>query len=203
MNRRRCAGAPGKPPEGKLDAARLSRRRAGQHRNRRRRRGHRRRPGQTQRPSKKGLLRPEQAEKLSDREALNLIFQAGFSTAQTVTNVSGRGVGMDVVKSHIEKIGGVVDLTQPSRRRRDGQDQDSSHAGHHSGLGHHQRQSTLRAAGAGSGERFVIPQVSLVELIRLEDQIASCQIELIHGTPVYRRRGSLLPIAYLNRGARI
>src|ERR1039458_9439114 len=57
-----------------------------------------------------GLLRPEQAEKLSDREAMNLIFQPGFSTAQTVTNVSGRGVGMDVVKSHIEKIGGVVDV---------------------------------------------------------------------------------------------
>jgi two-component system chemotaxis sensor kinase CheA len=57
-----------------------------------------------------GLLRPEQAEKLSDREALNLIFQPGFSTAKTVTNVSGRGVGMDVVKSNIEKIGGVVDI---------------------------------------------------------------------------------------------
>jgi two-component system chemotaxis sensor kinase CheA len=56
-----------------------------------------------------GLLRPEQAQKLSDRETLNLIFLPGFSTVQTVTNVSGRGVGMDVVKSHIEKIGGIVD----------------------------------------------------------------------------------------------
>ena len=63
-----------------------------------------------QKAVEKGLLRPEQAEKLSDREALNLIFQPGFSTAQTVTNVSGRGVGMDVVKSNIEKIGGVVDI---------------------------------------------------------------------------------------------
>ena len=63
-----------------------------------------------QKAVEKGLLRPEQAEKLSDREALNLIFLPGFSTAQTVTNVSGRGVGMDVVKSHIEKIGGVVDV---------------------------------------------------------------------------------------------
>ena len=58
----------------------------------------------------KGLLRPEQAEKVTDREALNLIFQPGFSTAKTITNVSGRGVGLDVVKSHIEKIGGVVDV---------------------------------------------------------------------------------------------
>ena len=63
-----------------------------------------------QKAIEKGLLRPEQAEKLSDREALNLIFQPGFSTAQTVTKVSGRGVGMDVVKSNIEKIGGVVDI---------------------------------------------------------------------------------------------
>ena len=48
------------------------------------------------------------------------------------------------------------------------------------------------------GERFVIPQVSLVELIRLEGQVVHSQIERIHGTPFYRRRGSLLPIAYLN-----
>jgi two-component system chemotaxis sensor kinase CheA len=68
-----------------------------------------------QKAIEKGLLRPEQAEKLTDREALHLIFQPGFSTAQTVTNVSGRGVGMDVVKSNIEKIGGVVDLF--SRRK--------------------------------------------------------------------------------------
>src|ERR1019366_9466832 len=57
-----------------------------------------------QKAVKSGLLRPEQAEKLSDREALNLIFQPGFSTAEAVTNVSGRGVGMDVAKSPIEKI---------------------------------------------------------------------------------------------------
>ena len=48
---------------------------------------------------------------MSDREALNLLFAPGFSTAEVVTNVSGRGVGMDVVKSNIERIGGVVDLT--------------------------------------------------------------------------------------------
>src|SRR5579863_5740784 len=57
-----------------------------------------------------GLLRIEQAEKMTDREALNLCFQPGFSTAKTVTNVSGRGVGMDVVKSNIEKIGGIVEV---------------------------------------------------------------------------------------------
>jgi two-component system, chemotaxis family, sensor kinase CheA len=58
----------------------------------------------------KGLVRPEQAERMTDREVLALIFLPGFSTAAEVTSVSGRGVGMDVVKTNIEKIGGVVDL---------------------------------------------------------------------------------------------
>jgi two-component system chemotaxis sensor kinase CheA len=63
-----------------------------------------------QKAIEKKLLAPEQAEKLSDSAALRLIFEPGISTAQTVTNISGRGVGMDVVKTHIEKIGGVVDI---------------------------------------------------------------------------------------------
>jgi two-component system chemotaxis sensor kinase CheA len=135
-----------------------------------------------------GLLRPEQAEKLSDREALGLIFQPGFSTAQTVTNFSGRGVGMDVVKSHIEKIGGVVDIF--------------SHLGE--GATVKMRIPLTLAIIPGlvitsGGERFVIPQVSLLELIRLEGDGSGKHIEYVHGTPVYRRRGSLLPIAYLNQ----
>jgi two-component system, chemotaxis family, sensor kinase CheA len=134
-----------------------------------------------------GLLRPEQAEKLSDREALGLIFQPGFSTAQTVTNFSGRGVGMDVVKSHIERIGGVVDIfSLPGE-----------------GATVKIRIPLTLAIIPGlvitsGGERFVIPQVSLLELIRLEGDASGKHIEYVHGTPVYRRRGSLLPIAYLN-----
>jgi two-component system chemotaxis sensor kinase CheA len=136
----------------------------------------------------KGILRPEQAEKLSDREALNLIFQPGFSTAAVVTNVSGRGVGMDVVKSHIERIGGVVDvLSRPGE-----------------GTTVKLKIPLTLAIIPGlvvtsGGERFVIPQVSLLELIRLEGDSPEKQIEHVHGTPVYRRRGSLLPIAYLNQ----
>jgi len=136
----------------------------------------------------KGLLRPDQAEKLSEREALNLIFHPGFSTAQTVTNLSGRGVGMDVVKSHIDRIGGVVDLSTRS------------------GEGTVVRLKiplTLAIIPglviASGGERFVIPQVSLLELVRLEAESASRSIEDVHGTPVYRRRGRLLPLAYLNK----
>jgi two-component system, chemotaxis family, sensor kinase CheA len=141
-----------------------------------------------QKAVKKGLLRLEQAESLSDREALNLIFLPGFSTAETVTNLSGRGVGMDVVKSSVEKIGGVVDVfSQPGE-----------------GATVKIKIPLTLAIIPGlvvtsGGERFVIPQVSLLELIRLEGDQSEKRIELVHGTPVYRRRGSLLPIANLNQ----
>ncbi len=140
-----------------------------------------------QKAIEKGLLQPELALKLSDREALNLIFEAGFSTAQTVTNVSGRGVGMDVVKSNIEKIGGIVDISS-----RLGQ-------GTTVKLKIPLTLAIIPGLVITSGEeRFVIPQVSLLELIRLEGDSREKHIEQVHGTPVYRRRGALLPIAYLN-----
>lgn len=135
-----------------------------------------------------GLLRPEQVEKLSDREAISLIFQPGFSMAKAVTNLSGRGVGMDVVKSHIEKIGGVVDVF--------------SRAGEGATVKIRIPLTLAIIPGlviTSGGERFVIPQVSLLELIRLEGDFAGKHIEYAHGTPVFRRRGSLLPITYLNQ----
>lgn len=141
-----------------------------------------------QKAIEKDLLRPEQAVKLSDREALNLIFHPGFSTVQTVTKVSGRGVGMDVVKSHIEKIGGGVDVF--------------SRPGEGTTVKLKIPLTLAIIPGlviASGGERFVIPQVNLLELIRLEGDSPEKRIEHVHGTPVYRRRGSLLPIAYLNR----
>ena len=135
-----------------------------------------------------GLLRPEQVEKLNDREALALIFLPGFSTAKIVTNFSGRGVGMDVVKSHIEKIGGVVDVL--------------SRLGEGATVKIRIPLTLAIIPGlviTSGGERFVIPQVSLLELIRLESDQSAKHIEYVHDTPVYRRRGSLLPIAYLNQ----
>jgi two-component system chemotaxis sensor kinase CheA len=135
----------------------------------------------------RGLLRPEQAQRLSDREAANLVFLPGFSTAEKVTSISGRGVGMDVVKTNIEKIGGIVDLT--------------SHLGEGTTVKIKIPLTLAIIPGllvSSGGERFVIPQVSLLELLRLEGEAVGKQIERIHGTPVYRRRGSLLPIAYLN-----
>jgi two-component system chemotaxis sensor kinase CheA len=95
---------------------------------------------------------------------------------------------MDVVKSHIEKIGGVVDVFS-----RTGQ-----------GTTIKIRIPLTLAIIPGlvitsGSERFVIPQVSLLELIRLEGDSDGKHIEYVHGTPVYRRRGSLLPITYLNQ----
>jgi two-component system chemotaxis sensor kinase CheA len=139
-----------------------------------------------QKAIEKNMCSAEQAGRMTDREALNLIFLAGFTTAQNVTNVSGRGVGMDVVKSNIEKIGGLVDVV--------------SRVG--AGTTVKLKIPLTLAIIPGlvvtsSTERFIIPQVSLLELIRL-DGGSSGKIEYVHGTPVYRRRGTLLPIAYLN-----
>jgi two-component system, chemotaxis family, sensor kinase CheA len=136
----------------------------------------------------RGLITAEQAARMNDREIVNLIFLPGFSTAPKVTNVSGRGVGMDVVKTNIEKIGGTVDVQSRP------------------GVGTTLRIKiplTLAIIPAlivtSAGDRYAIPQVSLLELVRLEAEQASRGIEMIHGAPVYRLRGNLLPLVYLNR----
>jgi len=135
-----------------------------------------------------GLITPEQAARMGEREALNLVFHAGLSTAEKVTNVSGRGVGMDVVKTNIEKIGGTVDI--------------QSQPGHGTTL-KIKIPLTLAIIPAlvvtTAGDRYAIPQISLLELVRLEGDEARKGIEFIHGAPVYRLRGNLLPLAYLNQ----
>jgi two-component system chemotaxis sensor kinase CheA len=134
------------------------------------------------------LVTPEQVDRLSDRELVNLIFLPGFSTAEKVTQFSGRGVGMDVVRTNVEKIGGTVDID--------------------SQLG---RGTTVKMkipltlaiipalTVTSGGDRYAIPQVSLLELVRLEGEQARAGIELIHDVPVYRLRGNLLPLVYLHR----
>jgi len=145
-----------------------------------------------QKAIERGVITPEQAQRMSDREVFNLIFLAGFSTAQKVTNVSGRGVGMDVVKTNVEKIGGTVELQSIP------------------GKGTTVRVKiplTLAIIPAlivtCGGDRYAIPQVSLLELVRLEDTKAATGIELVHGAPVHRLRGRLLPVIYLRRELRI
>jgi len=135
----------------------------------------------------RGLITPEQAARMGEREALNLIFLPGLSTAEKVTNVSGRGVGMDVVRTNLEKIGGTIDI--------------QSQLGKGTTL-KIKIPLTLAIIPAlivtSAGERYAIPQISLLELVRLEGEEARKGIELIHGAPVYRLRGNLLPLAYLN-----
>ena len=135
----------------------------------------------------KGVATPEQVAEMNDRELTNLVLLPGFSTAQKVTNVSGRGVGMDVVKTNVEKIGGTLDI------------QSSPGEG-----------TTLRIkipltlaivpalTVTSGGGRYAIPQVSLLELVRLDGVRAQKDIERIHSVPVYRLRGNLLPLINLN-----
>ncbi|MBY0280432.1 chemotaxis protein CheA [Candidatus Binatia bacterium] len=141
-----------------------------------------------QKALQRGLVHPDQLARMGEREILNLIFLPGFSTAEKITNVSGRGVGMDVVKTNIEKIGGTVDI--------------QSKVGHGTTL-KVKIPLTLAIIPAlvvtSGGERYAIPQVSLLELVRLEGDQARRAIESIHGAPVYRLRGNLLPLAYLSR----
>ena len=138
-----------------------------------------------QKAVERGIVSAELGARMSDRDVFNLIFLPGFSTAEKVTNVSGRGVGMDVVKTNVEKIGGLVDLQ--------------------STLG---RGTTVRVKipltlaiipaliVTCAGDRYAIPQVNLLELVRLEAE-GHASIEMVHGAPVYRLRGQLLPLVYL------
>lgn len=134
----------------------------------------------------KRIITPQYAQSvISDREAINLIFIPGFSTSKNITNVSGRGVGMDVVKTNIEKIGGTVDVQSSM------------------GVGTTFRLKiplTLAIVPAliitSGGDRYAIPQTNVVELVSLEDEDE--KIEEIHGAKVYRLRGDLLPLVYLN-----
>ncbi|HEY6768472.1 MAG TPA: chemotaxis protein CheA [Candidatus Sulfotelmatobacter sp.] len=141
-----------------------------------------------QKAIERGVITSEQAARLAEGEVFNLIFLPGFSTAEKITNVSGRGVGMDVVKTNVEKIGGMVDVT--------------SKAG---------RGTTVRVKipltlaiipaliVTCRNERFAIPQVGLSELVRLEADEVGKGIEMVHGVPVHRLRGRLLPLVYLSK----
>lgn len=133
------------------------------------------------------LVTTQQAKRMSEREIFNLIFLPGFSTAKTVNNVSGRGVGMDVVKTNVERISGAIDIESIA------------------GQGTTVRIKiplTLAIVPAlivgCRNERFAIPQAAVLELVGLDGTGASPQIERVHGHAVYRLRGSLLPLVDLD-----
>ncbi len=136
----------------------------------------------------KSMITTEQAARMSERDILNLIFLPGFSTAEKVTNVSGRGVGMDVVRTNIERINGVIDIQSKP------------------GMG-----TTLKIkipltlaiipalVVTCGGDRYAIPQASLLELVRHSGEKVRKSIEMFQGAPVYRLRGRLLPLIYLRK----
>jgi two-component system chemotaxis sensor kinase CheA len=136
----------------------------------------------------RGVITAQQAGRMSEGEILNLVFLPGFSTAEKVTNLSGRGVGMDVVKTNIDRVNGTVDLQS------------------YFGKGTTIRIKiplTLAIVRAviiqSDGNRFAIPQVNIQELVRLEADRVRTEIESVRGVPVYRMRGRLLPLVYLSQ----
>jgi len=134
----------------------------------------------------KEIVSAEKGKMLSKKQILNLVFTPGFSTAEQVTNISGRGVGMDVVKSNIEKIGGSVDV--------------SSKVGEGT-VFKLKIPLTLAIVPAlvvqSCKETYAIPQTNLVELVRIEEG-EDKKIENIHDSEFFRLRGDLIPIFRLD-----
>jgi two-component system chemotaxis sensor kinase CheA len=134
------------------------------------------------------LITAEKAAQLSERELLQLIFLPGFSTAAAITNVSGRGVGMDVVRNNVEKIGGKVEI--------------ESRAGKGTTL-RLRIPLTLAIIPAlivrSRRQSFALPQGVLHELVHLTAEQAREQIEWLENAPLYRLRGRLLPLVFLHR----
>ena len=140
-----------------------------------------------QKAIEKNLVSLQQAQELTDMQLLEFIFLPGFSTKSQVSNLSGRGVGMDVVKTNISNIGGSIDIN--SKR----------------GVGTNIRLKiplTLAIMPAlfvrcGS-EPYAIPQNSVLEMVRLDLSEATTGLEDFYGTPVFRLRNQLVPILFLN-----
>ncbi|MBM7866067.1 response regulator [Heliobacterium gestii] len=136
----------------------------------------------------KGLIKAREAEGLAEGETLKLLFLPGFSTAEQITDVSGRGVGMDVVKTNIERLGGSIDIfTQPERGTT--------------------FRLTLPLTLAiipsliveVAGQKFALPQTNLQEMVRIKPGDANRKIERFHDAQVLRLRGRLLPVIHLGQ----
>jgi two-component system chemotaxis sensor kinase CheA len=141
-----------------------------------------------QKAIERGLITAERAAHLAERELLQLVFLPGFSTAEKVTNVSGRGVGMDVVRTNVEKIGGKVEIDSRT------------------GKGTTLRMRiplTLAIIPAlivrSVNQSFALPQGALSELVHIPPEQAATAIEWIENAPLYRLRGKLLPLVFLDR----
>ena len=135
-----------------------------------------------------GLATETELAQMNEHDVLRFIFRPGFSTAQQITSVSGRGVGMDVVKTNIERIGGTIEL-----RSKEGRGTTFTI----------KIPLTLAIVSAlivqAGGERFAIPQIGVVELVRVGDEHEGItRIEMIKDAPVLRLRDRLLPLVSLS-----
>ncbi len=136
----------------------------------------------------KGIINQDELEQLSENQILMLIFAPGFSTAGKITNISGRGVGMDVVRTNIEKIGGSVTICSELGK----------------GTTFKLRiPLTLAIVPAliikSSEQSFAIPQLNLVELVRLETDAEKAQIEKVQEYEFLKLRGRLTPVFNLDQ----
>jgi two-component system, chemotaxis family, sensor kinase CheA len=136
----------------------------------------------------RNLIRADQVEQLSEREVLALMFLPGFSTAEKVSTLSGRGVGLDVVRTNVERIGGSIDIhSEPG-------------AGTTLKIKIPLTLAIIPALIVGCRhERFAVPQVNLLEVVHIEADQAASQIESIHEALVHRLRGRLLPLVDLRQ----
>ncbi len=134
----------------------------------------------------RGAISAEQGATLSEKDAISLIFEPGLSTALEISNLSGRGVGMDVVRTNISNLGGQIDVMTA--------------IGEGTTLRVHLPLTLAIIPSlivSVSGERFAIPQVNVVEVVRLKSEAQ--QIERIRANEVLRLRGDLLPLVRLAR----
>ena len=132
----------------------------------------------------RGLIAPD--ARMTDTELTQLIFAPGFSTAEKVTSVSGRGVGMDVVRTNIEAIGGSVQISGAKGE------------GTVILLKIPLTLAIMPVLLVGAGDqRYAIPEAVLVEILRIDPDEGKLGIEYVHGAPVYRRAGELIPLVEL------
>lgn len=139
-----------------------------------------------QKALEKGLATEAQLATMTNQQIQKFIFGAGFSTAEKVTAVSGRGVGMDVVRTNIEKIGGSIELNSIEGK------------GSTFSIKIPLTLAIVSSLIVESGkERFAIPQLAVRELVLVSEK-AESSIEMLNGTPVYRLRNKLLPLISLS-----
>lgn len=144
-----------------------------------------------QKAVERGLFTESDAHQLDERDVRDSIFMPGFSTADQISNVSGRGVGMDVVKTHIERVGGTIEIDTVKD------------VGTTFRLTVPLTLAIIPALIVTSGEqRFAIPQTNVVEMLALQTE-SERAIEHFHDTPVLRLRGDVLPVVSLTEQLRV